>query len=59
MLEIWKKKAETSKFYGNAVQTWTVRDVEKLRTARLGGLRYVVFWNISEALEFVLNFDRA
>ena len=58
-LEIWKKKAETSKFYENAVQTWTVRDVEKLRAARRGELRYVVFWNISEVLEFVLDFDRA
>ena len=48
-LEIWKKKAETSKFYGNAVQTWTVRDVRKRETANMNGLRYLVFWNMDDA----------
>ena len=47
-LELWKKKVEMSKFYGNAVQTWTVRDVRKRETADLNRLRYLVFWNMDE-----------
>lgn len=29
----WQRKAATSKFYENAIQTWTVRDVLKLQSA--------------------------
>ncbi len=36
----WKEKAKTSKFYENAIQTWTVRDVEKFRIAKENNLNY-------------------
>lgn len=48
-LEIWKQKALTSDFYMNAVRTWSVRDVLKLKTARGNALRYLVFWTVDEA----------
>lgn len=39
-LKEWKEKAKTSKFYENAIETWTVRDVKKLETAKKNGINY-------------------
>lgn len=39
-LENWNEKAKSSQFYKNAIQTWTVRDVEKQRIARENNLNY-------------------
>ena len=36
----WQEKAKTSQFYQNAIITWTVRDVEKLRVAKKNNLNY-------------------
>lgn len=33
-LTLWKEKAKTSKFYQQAIDTWTVRDVKKRQTAQ-------------------------
>ena len=41
-LERWKEKE--SKFYDNAIETWTQRDVKKREYARKNNLNYVVFW---------------
>ena len=43
-LEEWKEKAKTSKFYENAIQTWTVRDVQKLKCAKENNLNYKVIY---------------
>lgn len=45
-LEIWKEKAKTSQFYQNAIQTWTVRDVEKQRIAKENNLNYEILYKI-------------
>lgn len=37
-LELWQEKAKTSKFYKNAIKTWTERDVKKIQTARENNL---------------------
>ena len=52
-LAVWQEKAKTSKFYENAIQTWTVRDVEKQRIAKENNLNYIVFYKnkLSELLE--------
>ena len=42
--EKWKKK--NTKFYDNAIQTWTDRDVNKRNTVRENKLNYIEFWNI-------------
>lgn len=39
-LALWQEKAKTSKFYQQAIETWTVRDVKKLDTARRNNLNY-------------------
>lgn len=50
-LAFWKKKAESSEFYRNAISVWTDRDVRKREAARAAGLNYVVLWdrNLSDA----------
>lgn len=52
-----KWKAKGTKFYANAIRTWTERDVKKKAVAKENRLKYVVFWNISEARSWVLNFN--
>lgn len=44
-LDIWKRKSLNSDFYKEAIDVWTVRDVEKRRTAKDNNLNYVVFWD--------------
>ena len=41
ILESWKSKSETHKYYKNAIQTWTIRDVHKRTTAKKNQLRYL------------------
>lgn len=43
-LAIWQEKAKTSQFFQNAIQTWTVRDVEKQRIAKENNLNYKVIY---------------
>lgn len=40
----WEEKAKTSKFYENAIKTWTERDVKKLQTAKENNLNYRVIY---------------
>lgn len=40
----WQEKAKTSQFYRNAIETWTKRDVEKLRIANENHLNYEVIY---------------
>lgn len=39
-LAVWKQKAKTSKYYQNAIYTWTDLDVRKLETAKKNNLNY-------------------
>lgn len=43
-LNEWKEKAKTSKFYENAIETWTVRDVKKQKVAKENNLNYKVIY---------------
>lgn len=43
-LKIWKEKAESSKYYKNAIRTWTEYDVIKYRTALKNNLNYKIIW---------------
>lgn len=52
-----KWKAKGTKFYLNAIKTWTERDAKKKAVAEENNLKYVVFWNISEACSWILNFN--
>lgn len=47
-LATWEEKAKQSDFYRNAIETWTVRDVLKFKTAKQNKLNYIVYYNESE-----------
>lgn len=43
-LNEWKEKAKTSKFYKNAIHTWTIRDVEKFTYIKNNNLNMEVIY---------------
>ena len=45
-LKMWQEKAKTSQFYQNAIQIWTVRDVEKQKVAKENNLNYEAIYKI-------------
>ena len=51
-LNEWKDN--NTEFYDNAIETWTVRDVEKRKVAKNNNLNYLEFFNINE-LKIWLN----
>ena len=46
IVEKWKTK--NTKYYNNAINTWTVRDVIKRFRAQENKLKYIEVWNIEE-----------
>lgn len=52
-LENWKRLSECSRFYQNAIETWTVRDIRKLNTALENNLNYVVWFNEEQAYDWI------
>lgn len=44
----WQEKAKTSHYYQNAIDTWTVRDVAKFKTAEENKLNYKVYYTEEE-----------
>ena len=51
----WQRRSCLSKYYANAVETWTKRDVSKRRTAQKNNLNYLVFWktDLSDFREWI------
>ena len=47
-LIIEKWKAKNTKFYNNAINCWTIRDVNKRNIAKQNNLNYIEIWNINE-----------
>ena len=58
ILESWKSKSETHKYYKNAIQTWTIRDVHKRTTAKKNQLRYLEIFSckIDEVIKVFEDF---
>lgn len=52
-LEKWREASKHSRYYQNAVETWTVRDLNKLNTALKNNLNYVVWFNKEQAHEWI------
>lgn len=52
-LILWKEKSIKSNFYKNAIDTWTIRDVQKHSTAEINKLNYLVFWKLDDAEEWI------
>lgn len=46
-------KNGNTKYYNNAITTWTVRDVQKRKVAKENNLNYKEFWNINELKKFI------
>lgn len=56
LLKIWEEKASTSKFYKEAIYTWTVRDPLKRKTAEINKLNYLeIFSNNSEEVKYIIT----
>lgn len=57
LLNRWKIKAETSKFYKNAIKVWTVSDVIKRETAKINNLNYLeIFYNTESYKDTIDNY---
>ena len=50
-LELMKSKH--SKYYDNAIETWTIRDVKKHEVALKNQLNYIVFWTLDDVKHYV------
>lgn len=48
---VWREKATTSEYYKNALFVWTVRDPEKLATAKANHLNYKIYYTEAELYE--------
>ena len=53
-LERWK--AKQTKYYNNAINVWTKRDVEKRNKAKEENLDYKEFWSLKELKEFFIDY---
>ena len=49
----WQEKAKTSKFYQNAIYTWTCLDVKKRETAKNNNLNFFEFYTILELINWL------
>ena len=52
-LHQWQEKASTSKYYENAIITWTVRDTAKFEAADRANLKYLAFYSEAAANSFI------
>ena len=50
LLEYWKSK--NTRFYDNAIKTWTERDVNKRQTAKNNNINYLEFWTSRELFNY-------
>ena len=51
IIDGWKSK--NSQYYNNAINCWTIRDVNKRNIAQQNNLNYIEFWNVQELQEWV------
>jgi hypothetical protein len=40
-LKHWQEKSQNSKFYENAIKTWTIRDPLKRKMAKENGIKFI------------------
>lgn len=50
IVEFWKSK--NTKFYNSAIETWTIRDCLKIKTAKKNNLNYKIFYTLSAFKKF-------
>ena len=50
LVEYWKSK--NTKFYDNAIKTWTIRDVAKINEANKNKINLLVFYNKNDLINY-------
>ena len=50
-LELWKSK--NTEYYNNAIMVWTIKDVQKLKTAIENNLNYIAWFNEEQAYDWI------
>jgi len=50
-IEFWKSK--NTRFYDNAIENWTIRDINKRKIAKENNLNWIEFFNINELKEWL------
>lgn len=55
-LECWKLKSKESNFYINAINTWTIRDLNKFNIAKINNINYKVFYSKKEIYNWLNTF---
>lgn len=58
-LNQWTEKSKNSKFYKNAIETWTVRDINKLNTAIENNLNYIAWFNKEQAYDWINAYKKS
>lgn len=58
-LNQWIEKSKTSNYYKNAIETWTIRDVNKLNIAIENNLSYVVWFNKNQAYDWIKKWSES
>ena len=56
-LNDWQEKAKSSKFYQNAIYTWTDLDVRKAQCAKDNGLNWMAFYSLEEFENAITKID--
>ena len=51
--ELNRMASKKSKYYDNVIYNWSIRDVEKRKTAQCNGLNYIEFWSLNDLLTWL------
>ena len=51
--ELNRMASKKSKYYDNVIDNWSIRDVEKRKTAQCNGLNYIEFWSLKDVLTWL------
>ena len=53
--QVQKWKDMNTRYYDNAIKTWTILDVNKIKIAQQNKLNYIIFWRFKELKEWLNN----
>ena len=57
MMDIWRTKSLSDKYYKNALNTWTIKDVEKRNTAIQNNLNYLEIFGKTDLNKYIDIFE--
>lgn len=56
IVDLWKSKNTT--YYNNAIYTWTIRDPEKLNTAKNNNINLLIFYTYDEFINWTISYKK-